>query len=178
MQPDDERELIRGIVDTIAEATGQPPRGWLGPALTETEHTLAILAEQGFTYTLDWVADDQPFPLALNGRRFISVPYSVEINDITAFLDHGMSPAEFGRRRGPLGAAACGERRRPGAVFGLALHPFLMNQPSRHRYLVEALKRIRGFDDVWFTTSDEVANWYLKHYYDAAVGSAIDAPRR
>ncbi|MFZ0042004.1 MAG: polysaccharide deacetylase family protein [Solirubrobacteraceae bacterium] len=179
MGPDAERELLRGIVDTIAKATGQPPRGWLGPALTETEHTPALLAELGFTYTLDWVADDQPFPLELDGRRLISVPYSVEVNDIPAFLDRGMSAAEFGQAIvDHLELLRAESAQRPGGVLGVALHPFLINQPSRHRYLVEALKRIRGFDDVWFTTSDEVANWYLKHYYDAAVGSAIDAPRR
>jgi allantoinase len=176
MESDEERGLLRGIVDTITRATGQTPRGWLGPALTETEHTPALLAELGFTYTLDWVADDQPFPLQVGGRRFISVPYSVEVNDIPAFLDRGMSPAEFGQAIvDHLELLRAESGRRPGGVLGVALHPFLINQPSRHRYLVEALERVRGFDDVWFTTSDDVAAWYLERYYDDAVDPVTDA---
>jgi allantoinase len=176
MESEEERGLLRGIVDTITRATGQTPRGWLGPALTETEHTPALLAELGFTYTLDWVADDQPFPLQVGGRRFISVPYSVEVNDIPAFLDRGMSPAEFGQAIvDHLELLRAESGRRPGGVLGVALHPFLINQPSRHRYLVEALERVRGFDDVWFTTSDDVAAWYLERYYDDAVDPVTDA---
>ncbi|MDQ6821789.1 MAG: polysaccharide deacetylase family protein [Actinomycetota bacterium] len=176
MEPDDERDLLRGIVDTITEATGQSPRGWLGPALTETEHTPALLAELGFTYSLDWVADDQPFPLEVRGRRFMSVPYSVEVNDIPAFLDRGMTAAAFGQAIvDHLELLRAESGRRPGGVLGVALHPFLINQPSRHRYLAQALERVRGFDDVWFTTSDDVAAWYLENYYDEAVSAATDA---
>jgi allantoinase len=176
IERDEERLLLRGIVDTITKATGRSPRGWLGPALTETEHTPALLAELGFTYTLDWVADDQPFPLEVTGSRFISVPYSVEVNDIPAFLDRGMSAAEFGQAIvDHMELLRAESQRRPGGVLGLALHPFLVNQPFRHRYLVEALERVRAFDDVWFTTSDDLAAWYLDHYYDDAVNAATDA---
>jgi allantoinase len=176
MEREAERDLLRGIVDTITKATGQPPRGWLGPALTETEHTPALLAELGFSYTLDWVADDQPFPLEVGGARFISVPYSVEVNDIPAFLERGMSAPDFGQTIvDHVELLRAESERRPGGVLGVALHPFLINQPSRHRYLVQALERVRGFDDVWFTTSDDIAAWYLEHYYDDAVSAATDA---
>ena len=179
LERDEERSLLRQIVDTISEATGRPPRGWLGPALTETEHTPSLLAEVGFTYSLDWVADDQPFPLEVDGYRFISVPYSVEINDIPAFLDRGMTAAAFGQAIvDHLELLRAESRRRPGGVLGIALHPFLINQPSRHRYLAEALERVRGFDDVWFTTSDDLAAWYLDHYYDGAVNAAAEMRAR
>jgi peptidoglycan/xylan/chitin deacetylase (PgdA/CDA1 family) len=173
MSRDEERVKLQSIVETLSTATGSSPRGWLGPALTETENTPTLLAELGFTYSLDWVADDQPFPLRVADHRFISVPYSIEINDIPAFLDLGMTPADFGQAiidHVELLRAESG--RRPGAVLGVALHPFLSNQPSRHRYLAEALEHIRQFSDVWFTTSDDIATWYLDNYYDAAVAAA------
>ncbi|WP_158103570.1 polysaccharide deacetylase family protein, partial [Crossiella equi] len=43
--PQEEREVLTDIVRTITEATGRPPRGWMGPALSETEHTPELLAE-------------------------------------------------------------------------------------------------------------------------------------
>jgi hypothetical protein len=43
--PDDvERKIIAGVIETIVTHTGRRPRGWLGPALTETDNTLDILA--------------------------------------------------------------------------------------------------------------------------------------
>ncbi len=42
-----ERADIRKTRDIIAEATGQPPRGWLGPGLTETWETPDLLIEEG-----------------------------------------------------------------------------------------------------------------------------------
>lgn len=172
MAEDEERAQLQRIVDTLSDATGTAPRGWLGPALTETENTLPLLAELGFTYSLDWVADDQPFPLEAQGRRFISVPYSIEINDIPAFLDHGMSAPTFAQAIvDHVEVLRAESGRRPGGVLGVALHPFLVGQPSRHRYVAEALARLREFDDVWFTTSDDIAAWYLDNYYDDAVAS-------
>ncbi len=46
--------------DAIAKATGKPPRGWLGPGLTETWQTPDVLVEEGYDYVADWVLDDQP----------------------------------------------------------------------------------------------------------------------
>jgi hypothetical protein len=40
------------------------------------------------------------------------------------------------------------------------VHPFLSGQPYRARYLREALEHMRGHDDVWFCTADDVADWY------------------
>jgi hypothetical protein len=49
------------------------------------------------------------------------------------------------------------------------LHPFIVNQPYRHKYLDRALEYIVGHDAVWLATSDEIADWYYATGYDAAV---------
>src|SRR5579884_2691354 len=56
---DQERAYLGEVVRTIRDATGKQPRGWLGPALSETFNTPDVLAELGLTYTCDWCADDQ-----------------------------------------------------------------------------------------------------------------------
>ncbi len=170
MEPDAEREALRAVLDGIAAATGTQPQGWLGPALTETASTPALLAELGLTYSLGWgVADDRPFPLEVPGARFIAVPYSIEVNDIPAFLDQSTSAGEFGQmivdQFDVLHAEA---QARPGAVFGLSLHPFLVGQPFRMPALERALRHVRAHDDVWFCTTDELAAWYLERAYDEA----------
>ena len=43
----DQAGMIRQTMAAIREASGQPPRGWMGPGLTETWETPDLLAEAG-----------------------------------------------------------------------------------------------------------------------------------
>ena len=90
---DEERAFFTEVVETIEHATGRRPRGWLGPGLTETFQTPALLAELGLSYVLDWTSDDQPYRLNVPGM--LSVPYSVELNDIDLFMSKGLSGPDF-----------------------------------------------------------------------------------
>ncbi|MDO8212065.1 polysaccharide deacetylase family protein [Conexibacter sp. CPCC 206217] len=170
MEPAVERVALREVVETIEAATGTRPRGWLGPALTETAHTPALLAELGLTYTLGWgVADDQPFALDVPGARLLAVPYSIEVNDIPVFLDQSTTAGGFEQMIvDQFDVLHAESQERPGAVFGLSLHPFLVGQPFRMPALERALRHVRAHDDVWFCTTDELAEWYLANAYDDA----------
>src|SRR5690606_40966594 len=90
---EEERATLTEIVTTIEQATGRRPRGWMGPALTETFNTPALLAELGLGYVLDWTNDDQPYRLNVPGM--LSVPYTVELNDIGLFTTNGATGPEF-----------------------------------------------------------------------------------
>jgi allantoinase len=48
--------------------------------------------------------------------------------------------------------------------MSLCLHPFIINQPFRHKYLEKALEYITKHDGVWLTTSDDIAAHYAKNY--------------
>jgi peptidoglycan/xylan/chitin deacetylase (PgdA/CDA1 family) len=178
MEPDEEREAFARLLEQFVAGTGTPPKGWLGPALTETAATPEILAEHGLTYVMDWSADDQPFPLDVPGHRMISVPYSIEVNDIPCFLGHGMTASEFEQTMTDQFDVLHGEsQQRSGGVMSISLHPFLVNQPFRHRHLERFLAHVAAHDDVWITTTDDIADWYLANYYDDAV-AAIAASRQ
>ena len=90
-----ERSILQAITKAITDATGKSPRGWMGPALTETLNTPSLLPEFGMNYTLDWTNDDQPY--WLNSIPVMSVPYSVELNDLGLFTMKGMSGPDFER---------------------------------------------------------------------------------
>ena len=55
--------------------------------------------------------------------------------------------------------------------MAMALHPFVIGQPFRIKYLDKVLNYIKKQKDVWFTTSDEIAEWYIHNYYDQAIQS-------
>ncbi|MEU6734790.1 hypothetical protein ABZ929_16555 [Streptomyces physcomitrii] len=60
--------------------------------------------------------------------------------------------------------------------MSLVLHPFVINQPFRHRYLDRALAHIANHPGVWLTTSDEIADHYARTTAPAA-GAATGAER-
>ena len=47
-------------------------------------------------------------------------------------------------------------------VMGIGVHPFLLGQPFRARAFERALEHIAGHSDVWLTTPDAIAEWYLQ----------------
>lgn len=170
---DEEREALREIFATLERACGARPSGWLGPALSETFDTPALLAEVGGSYLLDWCNDDQPYPLDV-GARMISVPYSIELNDIPLFIGRSFTGPEFRDTMIDWFDQLYREGESNGRVMTVALHPFVVGQPSRARYLAEALEHVASHDEVWLATSDEIAAHYYEHYYDdaiAAIGS-------
>lgn len=44
--------------------------------------------------------------------------------------------------------------------MALALHPFVIGQPSRHKYLDRALDYVVNHPRVWLTTSDDIADHF------------------
>ena len=172
MSVDEERSYLTDVVQTIERDTGSRPRGWLGPALTETFNTPELLAELGLTYLLDWCSDDQPFPLNVKAGRMISVPYSIEMNDVSLFVGKSLGGADFAQMVMDQFDVLYAEGAHSARVMCLALHPFIVNQPFRHKYLDRALAYIVGHEGVWRATSDDIADWYFATAYDAAVAQS------
>ena len=159
-QVDDEAEMVRHSVETIRDFTGSPPRGWLGPGLTETWDTPEVLVQHGIEYVCDWVADDQPFEMRTAAGPLVSVPYSVELNDIPIMLVQHHEAAElFNRVRDQFDRlyAEGGESAR---VMTIAVHPYVSGVPHRIKYFEQALDYIAGHDGVLFWRGEEVLDWF------------------
>ncbi len=161
---DEERALIRDVVDTIRKGTGKQPRGWLSPALSESHRTLDLLAECGIEYVCNWVNDEQPYPMRVNTGSMISIPYSVEINDIPAFLDLKQSAETFGRMICDQFDGLYEDGAKSGRVMAICLHPFLIGHPYRSKYFAQALAHITSRQEVWLTTGGQITDWYLQSY--------------
>jgi len=156
---EEERRVLAEITDTIAAGTGQRPRGWMGPGLTETANTPELLAELAFRYVLDWTNDDQPYPLTVPGM--ISVPYTVELNDLLLF-PRGITGPEFLQMVQDQYEQLLADSHLSGRVLALALHPFVIGQAFRAKYLDRALEFLAAQPDAWLTTSDDIAEHYVR----------------
>jgi allantoinase len=176
MSAEEERGYLTEVVDAVRRGTGRAPKGWLGPALTETFNTPDILADLGLSYVLDWCNDDQPYPVNVSQGRMIMMPYSIEVNDVTLFVSKSLTGPDFYQMLVDQFDVLYEEGAEQGRVMTLALHPFIVGQPFRHKYLAMALDYIAGHDKVWLTTTDDIADWYFENHYDRAVAEL--APRR
>lgn len=166
---DQERAYWQDVVATVKRHTGKQLKGRLGAGGGNTLNTPDLMAEAGLLYHCDWVMDDQPYPLKVkNGARFIHVPYSFQINDASV-PGQGRDAAYYCQMIKDQFDVLYQEGATNGTVMCLVLHPYWIGRPHRARYLDEALAYIKSHDAVWFTTADDIADYYLANCYDQVV---------
>jgi peptidoglycan/xylan/chitin deacetylase (PgdA/CDA1 family) len=157
---DDQRKAIVDTINAIKDFTGKPPRGWESPGMTETDETIDILAEEGIEYVADWVLDEQPFPIKTRTGNIVSVPYTVEVNDvvISAVQQH---PSDEILRRGRdhFDRLYLDGAKSP-RVMAISIHPYLTGAPHRIKYLEALYDYILGHEGVVMWTGAEILDWY------------------
>lgn len=160
---EEERAFVDEVLGVIGTATGSRPRGWLGPALSETNRTLDLLAAAGVDYVGDWVNDEQPYEMRVSSGRMLAMPYSQEINDIPAMLEHKKSGEQFGQMIKDQFDVLYEDGAVTGRVMAICVHPFLIGQPHRSKYFDQALAHIASRQEVWLATGGQIADHYRAH---------------
>ena len=161
-QVKDQRAMIERCIEKCAAFTGERPVGWLGPGLTETEETPDLLAAAGIRYVGDWVHDEEPAEIQTAHGPLVTLPYTVELNDIPMMMvQHHTSDVFLARARDQfdrLYAESAGRAK----VLCFAIHPYISGVPHRIKYLEAFLDYARGHAGVDFWTGAEILNWYVK----------------
>ena len=156
----DERAVIQRSIRTILDFSGQAPRGWMGPGLAETFDTPDILAEEGIEYVCDWCNDDQPYEMKVKAGRLVSVPYTVELNDIPIYaVQHHRSPELFERSRDQFDTLY-DEGAESARVMAISTHPYITGAAHRIKYFDMIFDYISRFQGVEFMTGSEILDWY------------------
>jgi peptidoglycan/xylan/chitin deacetylase (PgdA/CDA1 family) len=169
LTPEEEATVIADVTTRIAEATGRRPDGWLSPGLTESFSTVDLLAANGYRYVADWINDDQPYRMEVGGHTLISVPYTMEANDIPAYERQCLTPEGFAALIGRQFDVLYREGETSGRAMAIALHPYLTGLPHRIDALDQALGYILSHEHVWPTTGGEIAAWYARQ--ESGIGS-------
>jgi allantoinase len=158
-----EQALIEEAVQSIAKHEGIPPRGWLGPWISESEATPDLLRAAGIGYLLDWCHDDQPSWMATRAGPILSVPYPQEINDIPAIMVRRASAREFSDMIIDQFDEMLAQSQDAPLVMGIALHAYIVGQPFRLRALRPALAHIAAHaDSVWLTNCGQIADHFAE----------------
>jgi peptidoglycan/xylan/chitin deacetylase (PgdA/CDA1 family) len=92
---DDEKRFIASSVETIERITGQKPVGWNAYWMRNSIYILETLQDIGFLYHIDEPSHDEPFIVPVRGRDFVTVPYTLHMNDIVSFPFEGWNPAAY-----------------------------------------------------------------------------------
>lgn len=173
----EERTVIEEATRTISGLQGTPPKGWLGPLISQSHVTPDLLDEAGYEYLLDWAHDDQPIWMQTRGTvagdhekkgtgRILSVPYPQELNDVPAIMGRRIEAAEFSQMIQHAYKVHLTECSQRSAVMGIALHPYLMGQPHRFYHLKEAFRALKDQADerVWFTSPGAINQFWRERF--------------
>jgi peptidoglycan/xylan/chitin deacetylase (PgdA/CDA1 family) len=164
MDKEAEREAMRKAVASIQRTTGERPLGWYvryGPSV----HTRELVVEEGgFVYDCMAYNDDLPYYVEVQGKKWLVIPYSLEVND-TRFWRGGMSnPSDFSETMRNTFDLLYAEGATSPKLMNIGLHCRIAGRPSRAVALREFLQYARGFSDVWFARRIDIARWWLETY--------------
>jgi peptidoglycan/xylan/chitin deacetylase (PgdA/CDA1 family) len=160
MSEAEERTMLSEVRETMIRHEGKPPKGWLGPFISQSEKTPELLKELGWSYMLDWWYDDQPTWFRTDNGPILAVPYpSMELNDLPAYVNRKASDLDFTQMALDAFDEQLSESERYPQVYCLSLHTFLTGQPHRIRQLRRIFEHIaRHRDSIWLTTPGAIAD--------------------
>lgn len=159
-QIEDQRAMIGSVLDRLETFTGTRPRGWLGPGLTETYETPDLLAEAGVQYVGDWVYDDEPTTIRTAHGPLVTLPYTVELNDIPIAMVQHHHGDVFLKRAIDQFDRLYAEGAERAKILSFAIHPYITGVPHRIKYLEAFLAYAQARSGVAFWTGDQILDWY------------------
>jgi peptidoglycan/xylan/chitin deacetylase (PgdA/CDA1 family) len=164
MSEAEEREFIGKNLGIIEEATGKRPKGWLSWALAESLATPDLLAEAGIEYVSNYAHDELPVPMRVRKGSLITMPYTLEINDVPTIMGKGTTAEDFGRMIRDQFDVLYEEGAARPRVMSISLHPFISGHPFRMKHIAPALQYIASHAAVWKATGGEINDWYRANY--------------
>jgi len=163
-QIEDELEVINQTIEAIRSFTGRVPRGWESPGLTETFDTIDHLAAAGIEYVADWVLDDQPVEIATKDGSVLSIPYTVETNDITMIALQQHESREIFERTKAQFDQLYQESSEITRIMAISLHPYITGAPHRIGQLETFLSYLNDKPGVLMWTGEQILDWYRSQH--------------
>jgi peptidoglycan/xylan/chitin deacetylase (PgdA/CDA1 family) len=163
MTREEERESIKRAIALIEKITGQRPLGWY--CREPSPNTIELLAEEGgFAYNSDVYNDDLPYYVNVQGKKFLLIPYTPDVNDFHYFSNRFANAEEFFQYLKDTFDYLHEEAKLDGKLMSIGTHVRISGRPGRTIALDRFFKYAKQFDDVWFTRRIDIAKWWIAHY--------------
>jgi allantoinase len=166
----DQAAMIARSMGILEKFTGKKPVGWLGPGLTQTFETPELLAAAGVKYIGDWVYDDEPTVIRTAKGPLVTLPYSVELNDIPMMLVQHHESDYLQKRTIDQFDRLYTEGENRAKIIALAIHPYISGQPHRIKYLEQIYDYVGRHEGVLHWNGEQILDWY-----EAQTGAAQKA---
>lgn len=157
---EDQPGMIKKTQDRLEQFTGKRPVGWLGPGLTQTLETPELLVENGVKYIGDWVWDDEPSVINTAKGPLVTLPYTVELNDIALMIVHSHRADEMFQRCKDYFDRLYQEGADRPRVMAIAVHPYISSMPHRIKYLEQVYEYMNRHQGVVHMNGEEMLDWY------------------
>ena len=164
MDKDSERDAIREAVESIRRTTGERPLGWYtryGPSVNTRE---LVVEEGGFVYDCNAYNDDLPYYTQVQGKPWLVVPYSLEVNDSKFWRGDLITPGHFFENAKACFDVLYEEGATHPKMMSMGLHCRIIGKPSRSQGLAQFLKYASEKEGVWFARRIDIARWWKEHY--------------
>jgi allantoinase len=169
---EDQAAMIKRAIDVIERFTGKRPVGWLGPGLTQTLDTPELLASAGVKYIGDWVYDDEPTFIGTAKGPLVTLPYTIELNDIPMMIVQHHESEYLLKRAIDQFDRLYAEGKDRAKIVSLAIHPYISGQPHRIKYLEAIYDYVNRFEGVLHWNGAEILHWFLAETDQANIKAA------
>jgi allantoinase len=159
---EDQPAMIRRTLDTIEKFTGKRAVGWLGPGLTQTYDTPENLAAAGIKYIGDWVYDEEPTEISTANGPLVTLPYSVECNDIPMMIVQHHEASYWTQKCTDTFDRLYQEGLDRPRIMAIAIHPYISGQPFRIKYHEAIYDYMAKFPGVLHWNGEQILDWYQK----------------
>lgn len=161
MTYEQEKDSIIRSAELIEKLTGRRPAGYY--AREPSVNTLKIVSELGsFLYDSDAYNDDVPYRPFPGG--VLVLPYTPDVNDF-----HFLSPmhrfsnsSDFFVYMKDSFDVLREEAKTSSKMMSVGLHTRISGRAGRIVALRKFLEYVKGFDDVWVATREEIARYWVE----------------
>jgi peptidoglycan/xylan/chitin deacetylase (PgdA/CDA1 family) len=154
----EERRNIERCTALLEQASGRRVQGWISPRATPSAHTPRLLAEAGYLWYGDTLADDLPYVLAFGERRIVAIPLSTDVNDMPS-MKYGAPPRAmldtFDEHLNIL------LKQSGPAIIDVTTHAHIFGRPRGAYYHERIVESAARSSEVWVGTRLEIANHVL-----------------
>jgi peptidoglycan/xylan/chitin deacetylase (PgdA/CDA1 family) len=154
------REIMERSLALFKSQTGLEPAGYRSPAWEMTQDQLALLKELGLKYDSSLMGYEHPY--SIDGVCEIPVQWLIDDAIYFKFMGDG---SDRWHPANPVSIAQSWIEefegiREHGGLFCLTVHPWISGRAQRIRLLRGLLEHVSSYDDVWWATAAELAEYH------------------
>lgn len=160
MQEGEERANIKRCTELLQNVSGKPVKGWLSPRATPSANTARLLAEAGYVWYGDTLADDLPWIETHGGKNIVAIPLSTDVNDMRSMKDGAPVSSIVSTFEEQLERAR--EHETGAVLIDATVHAHIFGRPHGAYHFERVVEMAAKAPDVWVATRLDIAQHVLR----------------